>query len=126
MHGHPDNPVLIIDDSEEVLEIFSLLLEAEGYPTLCARDGHTALELLQHGVRPFVILLDWTMPDMDGAELRRHLREDPSTATIPVVVVTASPPASWEDDAPAPLLIKPVDADELLHAVEEHEPGERR
>ncbi|MEW6272533.1 MAG: response regulator [Thermodesulfobacteriota bacterium] len=127
MHGRRDKPVLIVDDSEEVREIFSLLLESEGYPTLCAADGRTALDLLHEGVRPCVILLDWTMPDMDGAELQRQLREDPATAAIPVVIVTASPPVQWDggdggDGAdPAPLLVKPVDASELLQVVGEQQ-----
>jgi len=120
MHGRSDRPVLIVDDSADVREILSLLLEGEGYPTLCADSGDAALDLLQHGAQPFVILLDWMMPGMDGEAVRAELRADPRTASIPVVVVTASPQLGGHAPADGTTLVKPFDADELLHVVGEH------
>jgi len=80
--------VLVVDDEPEVVKIISINLEIEGYEARVAYNGRQALDEVESR-KPDCILLDIMMPEMDGWEVLRRLKEDPSTADIPVVVVTA-------------------------------------
>ena len=79
--------VLIADDTESIRSLFSKLLLADGHEVLSAADGAAALDVVQHH-RPDVILLDVTMPHIDGLEVCRRLKADPATRLTPVVLVT--------------------------------------
>ena len=79
--------VLIVDDAESVRSLFQRLLAIDGHEVVSAADGITALDAVyQH--RPDVILLDVTMPSMDGLEVCRRLKADPATRLTPIVLVT--------------------------------------
>jgi chemosensory pili system protein ChpA (sensor histidine kinase/response regulator) len=80
--------VMIVDDSLTVRRITSRLLTREGYEVLTARDGVDALELLQTET-PDVILLDIEMPRMDGFEFTRTIKGNPTSARIPIVMITS-------------------------------------
>ncbi len=82
--------VLIVDDDEAIRDGVADLLEDEGYRVATASDGRAALDQLQNGLRPSVIVLDLMMPGMDGWDFRRHQLEDDELKTIPVVVITAA------------------------------------
>jgi CheY-like chemotaxis protein len=79
--------VLVVDDDPDILDFLEAALQDRGYKVLVAINGG-ALALAQEG-RPDLILLDIMMPGMDGVEVSRRLRADPSTATIPIVVMSA-------------------------------------
>jgi len=79
--------VLVADDTDSVRQLFQKLLTADGYTVVSAADGIAALDLVyQH--RPDVILLDVSMPGIDGIEVCRRLKSDPATHLTPVVLVT--------------------------------------
>jgi two-component system phosphate regulon response regulator PhoB len=81
-------PVLVVDDEPAVRGLFARALRDAGYDTLEAADGVEALELLKrHSVA--LILLDSTMPRLDGAGVIRAVREREATRTLPVILVTA-------------------------------------
>lgn len=80
--------VLIVDDTPSNLALLSDLLKAD-YRIKVATDGHKALAIARLDERPDLILLDVMMPGMDGYEVCRTLKADPSTRDIPVVFVTA-------------------------------------
>jgi chemosensory pili system protein ChpA (sensor histidine kinase/response regulator) len=80
--------VMIVDDSLTVRRITSRLLVREGFDVLTARDGVDALELLQRE-SPDVILLDIEMPRMDGFEFTRTIKGNPTSARIPIVMITS-------------------------------------
>src|SRR5207247_7692507 len=80
--------VLIADDNEDNGDILRTSLWKRGYEIRIARDGSTALTAVRQQ-RPDVILLDVMMPGMDGMQVLDHLKLDPKTASIPVVMVTA-------------------------------------
>jgi two-component system cell cycle response regulator len=80
--------VLIVDDHELSRYALAGLLENEGYTALHAADGHAALQIA-HERRPDLILLDIMMPGLNGYEVCRHLRSDPLTATVPILMLTA-------------------------------------
>lgn len=80
--------VLIIDDSQENRILLSSQLSLEGYETLQATGGQEGLDAA-HQHDPDIILLDVMMPDMSGFEVCQHLKEDPTTNLIPIIMVTA-------------------------------------
>ncbi len=80
--------VLVVDDDPVIVDTLREALEDEGYQVLSAVNGG-ALPLAQRE-QPHLILLDIMMPGMDGVEVSRRLRADPSTANIPIVVMSAS------------------------------------
>ncbi len=80
--------VLLVDDDEDNVRILSLCLLRRDYEVRIARDGPTALTSVRQQ-RPDLILLDVMMPGMDGMQVLDHLKLDPKTASIPVVMVTA-------------------------------------
>ncbi len=84
----PDELVLIVDDNEKNRRLAGDLLRFHGFRTLEAANGSNAVALaLEH--EPDVILMDIRLPDMHGTEAARRLKDDPRTATIPVVAVTS-------------------------------------
>jgi signal transduction histidine kinase/DNA-binding response OmpR family regulator len=81
--------VLVIDDEPSARELASAILESEGFDVAVAADGPAGL----HAIRvhaPDLVVLDLLMPGMDGFQVVDELRADPSTAGIPVMVVTAA------------------------------------
>lgn len=81
--------VLIVDDQPMNRELAEALLEGEGYDLRTARSAHEALELVAGGFQPRLILMDIQMPGMDGLELTRRLRNDPSTGDAIILALTA-------------------------------------
>jgi len=79
--------ILVVDDDQDILDFLEAVLTFEGYHVLTAVDG--AALRLAHQARPNLILLDIQMPGMDGGEISRRLRADPSTAGIPIIVMSA-------------------------------------
>src|SRR3970040_710705 len=80
--------ILIIDDDIDTLKLVGLMLERQGYEIAVSNNG--AIGLSKAGAEnPQLILLDVMMPDLDGFEVTRRLRSDPSVAHIPVIMFTA-------------------------------------
>lgn len=79
--------VLVVDDSRVIRELIAVNLELEGFEVTTAADGEAAVRLASE-VRPDVITLDVMMPRLNGFEAVQRLRQDPTTAGIPVVMVT--------------------------------------
>ncbi len=92
--------ILVVDDEEDVQEIAKLGLEMKtDWTVLIADSGMAALQMAQEH-RPNAILLDMMMPDMDGRATLKALKTEPSTAEIPVILVTAkAQPAILEEFA---------------------------
>ena len=80
--------ILVVDDIEANIRLLQAKLQAEYYDVLTAYDGATAL-VIAAKEQPDLVLLDVMMPGMDGFETCRHLKDDPVTRHIPVVLVTA-------------------------------------
>ena len=79
--------VLAVDDEPDVLKLVEMALQVEGYKVIRATCGKEALELAEKE-KPNVILLDIMMPDMDGIEVFKRLKNKEETAQIPVIMVT--------------------------------------
>ncbi|HPE87206.1 MAG: hybrid sensor histidine kinase/response regulator [Bacteroidales bacterium] len=80
--------LLLVDDNTKNLQLLGSVLHENGYQVALAKDGSTALNSVKK-VKPDLILLDVMMPDMDGFEVCRRLKEEEETAHIPVIFVTA-------------------------------------
>lgn len=80
--------ILVVDDDIDTLRLVGLMLQRQGYQIVAANNGHQALMMAQ-AEKPELILLDVMMPDMDGYEVTRRLRSDPSTNSIPIIMFTA-------------------------------------
>lgn len=80
--------VLAVNDELKVLELLTVLLEHEGYKVVTANNGQRALELAR-SLEPNIVVSDVVMPEMDGLEFCRRLKQDPHTAGIPVLLASA-------------------------------------
>jgi two-component system sensor histidine kinase/response regulator len=83
--------VLIVDDDPDVRLLLSDALARHGFDPVCANDGGEAIELIESGFRPAVVLADLVMPGIIGNELLEYLRGDECLRHIPVAIVTGSP-----------------------------------
>ena len=80
--------ILAVDDEAHILELLSFNLEASGYRVLTAATGEDALVVCAHE-RPAMVLLDIMLPGIDGMEVCRRLKSAPTTADIPIIMLTA-------------------------------------
>ncbi|WP_429300366.1 response regulator [Paraburkholderia sp. GAS199] len=110
--------ILLVDDEPEILAAWRLILESEGYEVNCAANGAEAVARLS-SVVPDLIITDWMMPKMDGAELCRRLRAMPELADVPILVHTAVPPLDNSKKNWDVCLRKPVGAQRFLATVAE-------
>jgi CheY-like chemotaxis protein len=85
----PTGPVLIVEDDEKSARLMHELFSIRGFHAVTATTGADACALAA-SLRPRLILMDIRLPDMDGSSVLRSLRDNPDTARIPVVAVTAS------------------------------------
>lgn len=115
--------VLVIDDERDQYELTKAMLRLDGYPVVTADNATDGLRLseLYH---PFIIISDFSMPDMDGAELLERLRQG-SAAHTPVIILSAYAPDYVQRKMhpgflPEIILPKPVDFDLLLNTVNLH------
>ena len=80
--------VLLIEDDEDIRELVALWLAGAGFAVRAEPDGERGLAAVR-AQPPDVVVLDWMMPGIDGLEVCRHLRGDPRTASLRVLVLTA-------------------------------------
>ena len=79
--------ILVVDDEASVVEVVSLYIKREGFDVRVARDGRSALTAIQEKL-PALVVLDLMLPEVDGLEIMRRLRNNPET-DIPVIMLTA-------------------------------------
>ena len=80
--------VLIVEDEESLLKLESILLTSKGYAVKAVANGQAALDALDEEL-PDLVLLDIMLPEMDGFEVCRRIKESEATKHIPVVMLTA-------------------------------------
>lgn len=88
MGNKQNHKVLVVDDESDILELLEYNLIKEGYEVKTAQDGKTAVEKAQK-FQPQLILLDIMMPNQDGVETCRQLRENPESANAFIIFLTA-------------------------------------
>lgn len=80
--------ILVVDDEEDILELVRYNLDREGYTVCCAVSGEEALKAADADV-PDLVILDLMLPGIDGLDVARRLRQNPSTKEVPIVMLTA-------------------------------------
>jgi CheY-like chemotaxis protein len=119
----PYGPILVVEDTPNVLELLDVTLRFKGYPVITARNGQEALEKIARE-RPALVITDILMPRMDGYAMAHAIRKDPRTADIPIVFISATY-ITPEDKAFAlslgavRFLEKPIDTEDFLLTVAE-------
>lgn len=108
--------ILIADDEPQTLDLLDIVLTMDGHQTIRATDGAQCVDMAREHL-PDVIVMDQTMPEMDGRTASMALRSEPATATIPIIMVTSrsSDQDVWDgyQAGVASYLTKPVDLDLL-------------
>jgi DNA-binding response OmpR family regulator len=82
------NRILVVEDEESLLKLESILLSSKGYSVTGVMDGKSALEEVRAN-KPDLVILDIMLPEIDGFEVCRQIKEDPDTSHIPVLILTA-------------------------------------
>src|SRR3954471_13268153 len=112
--------VLVVDDDDVIRQLITVNLELEGFDVATATDGQDALDKVK-SVQPHVVTLDVMMPRVDGWEAAARLRQDPDTAHIKVVLLSARAQEAdiqrGEKIGVDAYLTKPFDPDELIDTV---------
>ena len=120
--------VLIVDDSDTVLNFLRMILEGEKYEVDTASDGNEGLAKVYQSL-PDVIVTDSIMPGMDGFSFLHALRADPATEAVPVIMLTSGDPHDPDhivrDPQPDAFVKKSANVEPLLAEVREALKGRR-
>ena len=112
--------ILVVDDDPDILQFVRMNLELDGFETETAESGRRALDIAKD-LPPDLVLLDVMMPEMDGLTVLRKLRNNTSTANVPVIILTAKALAEDRvkglDLGADDYITKPFDLEELLARV---------
>jgi CheY-like chemotaxis protein len=112
--------VLVVEDDADMRANMVELLDADHLAVAWAGNGSEALELIEAGVRPRLLLLDMQMPVMDGWTLLEQRRNHPVLRTIPVVLTTGLDRLHIVPGDVVACVQKPVDPDQLIDLVRQH------
>ncbi len=117
-----ERTVVIADDDAATRMLLRRILRSQAYDVVEASDGRSACEAVRR-VRPEVVILDWSMPDIDGLAALRELKADAATRAIPVVMLTTHAEVDERvlaiEEGAQDFLIKPCDPRELVARVEQ-------
>lgn len=112
--------ILIADHHDDSRIIYSVILQHEGYSVMEARTGAEALDMIPRHL-PDAVIIELTLPEVEGCEILRWVKQHPRTRHIPVLVVTANMSSSARDEAFEAkcdaYLLKPCSPRDLLTAV---------
>lgn len=112
--------ILFIEDEPDQVMMVTMRLEANNWEVMSAMDGEEGLKKVKEK-KPDLILLDLVMPKLDGAQVCRRLKEDPTTKKIPIIVMTASGVKNLEKKCLAlgaeDIIRKPYDSLDLVAKV---------
>ncbi len=114
--------ILLADDDADMRLLVYATLDDPAYRVVEAEDGLMALELARKE-RPDLLVLDWMMPGMSGIDVARTLRQEPPTAHLPIILLTANGQQQDQEQGRAvgvsAYLVKPFSPLELLDTVQE-------
>jgi two-component system cell cycle response regulator DivK len=119
----PGERILIVDDNPMNVKLASVAMSSEGYVVETASDAHETLAKIR-SFRPLLILMDIQLPGMDGLELTRWIKADPTSRDVVILALTAHAVEGYEERARAAgcdgYIAKPIDTRALPSVVAEH------
>jgi two-component system phosphate regulon response regulator PhoB len=112
-----NSTVLIVEDDAALRELYRSTLTAAGYRVIAVEDGLDALRRIDHHP-PHAVVLDLSLPRVDGRDVSRELKARPGTRDIPIIVVSGTDMKDLNRHDFTCVLRKPIDLDALTAAVE--------
>jgi len=113
--------ILVIEDYSDTRRFISVLLKKRGYNVIEAEDGLEGL-LKATGTKPDLIIMDLALPEMDGIEVARRIRETPKLSQVPIIVLSAYLTPEVEEEVLAAgcveMFPKPFDSESLLDCID--------
>ena len=109
-------PILVVEDDPSLRNLYRSLLRQAGYTVIGVGDGLAALHTME-ATRPAAVILDLALPHLDGRDVHREMKANPSTRGIPVIVVSGTDTSDLLESDFACILHKPLNPDALLAAV---------
>ena len=110
--------ILLVEDNADTAAALVHLLTERGYQVVTADDGQQALDLLEAGTRPRLILIDLMLPHVSGWELLKYLQTEPALRHTPTIVITGVPKEQLKVVADA-VFRKPLDFSELAAKIDQ-------
>ena len=118
--------ILVVEDFSDARELMRIVLEAEGYRVLAAGNGIDGVETAQRE-RPDAILMDMSLPLMDGCQATKQIRQSPSLRNSPIIACTAYNQWQWRSKAIlagcTDFLTKPLESSALLAMLSRYLPN---
>lgn len=111
--------VVVVDDDGELCDAFEDVLRDAGHDVVCFSNGERALKYLRIARRPDIVLVDLSMPVMDGREFIREIQKREELAGIPVLMITASQAPDGYPVPPERVIHKPFRVPSLLGLIDE-------
>jgi CheY-like chemotaxis protein len=118
--------ILVVDDELTILSIIRRTLEAHGHEIEQCSNGTDAVNMILKG-KYDIVLLDYSMPAMQGTDVCESVREEEGFKDLPIIILTAytnKPDDFFKDSGATDVLYKPVDTDKLLEMLEKHKVSE--
>lgn len=120
--GEEKKKILVVDDEKEIAGILKMRLEASGYGVIVAYDGNAGYAMAKND-SPDLLILDLTLPGMDGYQVCRLLKFDPKYSRTPIIMLTSrsqKEDREWGEKVGADAYFtKPYEAKELLDKIKE-------
>ena len=117
-----EKTILLVDDEPNILLPLEFIVKKEGYKTLTARNGREALVIMENTI-PDIVVLDVMMPELDGFQTAKEIRENPQWENVRIIFLTAKGTSADKLSGYASggdiYLTKPFDNDKLLNSINE-------
>ncbi|MEM7761881.1 MAG: response regulator transcription factor [Cyanobacteria bacterium P01_A01_bin.40] len=116
---HKSNPILVVEDNDDLSVLFKLALESEGYLVETASNGRDAFECLDE-TQPQLILMDIMMSGISGLQVARNIKQRQNCQSLPILLVSALDQLQdrqLSESKADGILYKPFDLDELIRRV---------
>jgi len=114
--------ILIVDDNEDIITTYRVVLDRMGYGVVVVKDGLEVLDVIEK-VKPDLVLLDVVLPGLSGSEICKSIKETAQTRDIPVVAITASVSADtrkrMKEVGADEFLLKPIDVSDLNRVIKQ-------
>jgi len=114
------NPILIVEDNDDLSVLFRLVLESAGYQVATVDNGYDALEYVEK-TKPLLVLMDIMMPEISGLQVSRNIKQQQNFQSLPILLVSAIDRLKDEqlhDSKANDILYKPFNLDDLVFKVD--------